>query len=71
MIGQIAKGRKLPREVLEQIIKKTDGIPLFVEEFTKALLQGNILVENADGFELNGVLTTVLIPLDFADYLDG
>lgn len=69
MIGQIAKGRKLPREVLEQIIKKTDGIPLFVEEFTKALLQADILVENADGFELNGVLTTVLIPSTLQDSL--
>jgi class 3 adenylate cyclase/tetratricopeptide (TPR) repeat protein len=69
MIGQIANGRKLPDEVLEQIIRKTDGIPLFVEEFTKALLQADILVENADGFELSGTLATVSIPATLQDSL--
>ena len=39
-------GRQLPREMMKQIIDKTDGIPLFVEELTKMVLESGLLVED-------------------------
>ena len=38
MVDRIAGGKALPAEVLEQIVAKTDGVPLFVEELTKSVL---------------------------------
>ena len=39
MVGAMLRGQHLPAAVLEQIVAKTDGIPLFVEEVTKAVLE--------------------------------
>ena len=39
MIDRVAGGKALPAEVLEQIVAKTDGVPLFVEELTKTVLE--------------------------------
>ena len=39
MISEVSGGRKLPAEVLEQILVKTDGVPLFIEELTKTVLE--------------------------------
>src|SRR5262249_37189807 len=38
IVAGITEGKILPREVLAQIVAKTDGVPLFVEEMTKAIL---------------------------------
>ena len=35
MITRLAGGKALPAEVVEQVVAKTDGVPLFVEELTK------------------------------------
>ncbi len=43
LVGQIASGLLLPPEVLEQILSKTDGVPLFVEELTKAVIESGLL----------------------------
>ena len=39
MIRQVAQGKALPSDVVEQIVAKTDGVPLFVEELTKMVLE--------------------------------
>ena len=44
MVTQVTGGRSLPTEVMNQIVAKTDGNPLFVEELTKAVLEGDIMV---------------------------
>jgi class 3 adenylate cyclase/tetratricopeptide (TPR) repeat protein len=49
MVRELTNGRVLPAEVMDQIIAKTDGIPLFVEELTKAVLEIGILAEEHDG----------------------
>ncbi|HEV2129957.1 MAG TPA: AAA family ATPase, partial [Longimicrobiaceae bacterium] len=43
IVGRITEGRALPPEVLEQIVEKTDGVPLFVEELTKMVLESGLL----------------------------
>ena len=39
LVGRVTAGKALPAEVLEQIVAKTDGVPLFVEELTKTVLE--------------------------------
>jgi predicted ATPase len=45
VIRQVAHGKILPPEVVEQIVAKTDGVPLFVEELTKMVLESGLLQE--------------------------
>ena len=69
MIEPVTGGRALPAEVMEQIIAKTDGIPLFVEELTKAVLESGLLVEEAEGYSLAGPLPPLAIPATLQDSL--
>jgi hypothetical protein len=62
MIARVTGGRALPAEVTEQIVVKTDGNPLFVEELTKAVLEAGILIENGEGYRLDGPLPPLAIP---------
>ena len=39
MVARLTDGEPLPREVVDQIVDKTDGMPLFVEELTKSVLE--------------------------------
>ena len=63
------KGKALPKEVLEQITNKTEGVPLFVEELTKMVLESNLLVEKQNDFELAGPLSSLSIPSTLQDSL--
>jgi class 3 adenylate cyclase/tetratricopeptide (TPR) repeat protein/ABC-type transport system involved in cytochrome c biogenesis ATPase subunit len=69
MVTQVTRGRTLPAEVMKQIVAKTDGNPLFVEELTKAVLEGGILVEDAEGYRLDGPLQPLAIPTTLQDSL--
>ena len=69
MIEAVAGGKTLPREVLDQIVARTDGVPLFVEELTKTLLESGLLRETGDHFTLTGSLSTLAIPITLHDSL--
>jgi class 3 adenylate cyclase len=69
LVEGVTGGRKLPAEVMAQIVAKTDGVPLFVEELTKNVLESGLLVEEADGFRLNGPLPPLAIPSTLQDSL--
>jgi len=69
MVARVTRGRPLPAELTEQIVGKTDGNPLFIEELTKAVLEAGILIENADGFRLDGPLPPLAIPATLHDSL--
>src|SRR5215467_12102737 len=69
MVARVSGGRVLPAEVMTQIVAKTDGNPLFVEELTKAVLEAGILVENHDGYRLDGPLPPLAIPATLQDSL--
>jgi predicted ATPase len=69
MIERVTGGKTLPTEVCQQIIVKTDGVPLFVEELTKAILESGALKEVDEHFELTGSLSTVAIPATLQDSL--
>jgi DNA-binding winged helix-turn-helix (wHTH) protein/tetratricopeptide (TPR) repeat protein len=52
MVASIAQGKALPAEVLAQIVARTDGVPLFIEELTKTVLESGMLRETGDRYEL-------------------
>jgi class 3 adenylate cyclase/tetratricopeptide (TPR) repeat protein len=69
MILQVTGGRPLPSEVTQQIVARTDGNPLFVEELTKAVLEAGILIEQAREYVLDGPLPPLAIPATLQDSL--
>ena len=69
IVSRVTGGRVLPAEVVEQIVAKTDGNPLFVEELTKAVLESGILTESSDGSRLDGRLPPLAIPATLQDSL--
>jgi TOMM system kinase/cyclase fusion protein len=69
VIHQVAHGKTLPSEVVEQIVARTDGVPLFVEELTKMVLESDLLEEREDRYELTGPLPPLAIPATLHDSL--
>src|SRR5262249_19075471 len=69
MVARVTGGRVLPVEVMKQIVAKTDGNPLFVEGLTKAVLEAGILVEDPEGYRLDGPLPPLAIPTTLQDSL--
>jgi TolB-like protein/class 3 adenylate cyclase/predicted ATPase len=59
---QIAGGKALPAQVVDQIADRTDGVPLFVEELTKSVLESGLLREEQDHYELDRALPLLAIP---------
>ncbi len=62
LVEHITGGKALPPQLLEQIVERTDGVPLFVEELTKALLESEQLHESQDGYVLEQPMQQVSIP---------
>jgi predicted ATPase len=62
LILGITKGKALPAEVRDQIVGRTDGVPLFIEELTKTILESGLLREGADHYELTSALPPLAIP---------
>jgi class 3 adenylate cyclase/predicted ATPase len=69
MVEKVVRGRSLPDEVRDQIIEKTDGVPLFVEELTKTVLESGLLEERGDSYVLTGPLPPLAIPSTLNDSL--
>jgi TOMM system kinase/cyclase fusion protein len=69
MTGRVAHGKALPAEVLEQVVAKTDGVPLFVEELTKMVLESGLLQEGAERYALTAPLPPLAIPATLHDSL--
>jgi predicted ATPase len=69
MIAQLGGGKALPTEVVQHIVARTDGVPLYVEELTKMLLESDLLREEADHYALAGALSGLAIPATLQDSL--
>jgi tetratricopeptide (TPR) repeat protein len=69
LIESLCGGKPLPGEVLNQIVSKTDGIPLFIEELTKTVLESGLLAERDGRYVLQGPLPPMAIPATLQDSL--
>ena len=69
VVARVAGGKALPAPVMEQILAKTEGLPLFVEELTKAVLESGLLAIADDHYELAGSLQPFAIPATLHDSL--
>jgi class 3 adenylate cyclase/predicted ATPase len=69
MATRLAGGKRLPAEVVEHIVQKTDGVPLFVEEMTKAVLGSSVLRAEGDHYALTGPLSEISIPASLHESL--
>lgn len=63
MIERITIDKALPKEVIERIIERTDGVPLFVEELTKTVLESGLLRERDGRYVIDGPLPPLAIPM--------
>ena len=62
MIGQLTTDRPLPLEIRREIVDKTDGVPLFVEELTKMVLESELLRKAEGSYEQAGAQASLAIP---------
>ena len=62
IVTGVTGGKSLPRELLDQILARSDGVPLFIEELTKTVLDSGLLRELDGRYELTGPLPPVAIP---------
>jgi class 3 adenylate cyclase len=69
LVAGLTGGKSLPAVVLDQIVAKAEGVPLFVEELTKVVLEAGLLREEDNGYELEGLLPPAEIPVTLQDSL--
>ena len=69
LVARSAGGKALPAEILEQILARTDGVPLFLEELTKTIIESGLLREEDGHYALDGALPPLAIPTTLHDSL--
>ena len=63
VIAGVTAGKTLPKEIVDEIVNRTDGIPLFIEELTKAVVESGALTDAGDRYMVTGSLPPVSIPM--------
>ena len=69
LIAVLAGGKRLPRELVRQIVARADGVPLFLEEITRTVLESGLLRKTEDRWELTGPLPSTAVPASLHDSL--
>ncbi len=69
LVARVTGEKPLPAAIVEQIVARTDGVPLFVEELTKTVLESGLLADAGDHYELSGSLSPLAIPTTLHDSL--
>jgi hypothetical protein len=62
LIGEVVGGRPFPETLIRAIIERADGIPLFVEELTKSVIESGLVHETDSGLVVDGPLPPLAIP---------
>jgi predicted ATPase len=62
MIAYVTGGKALPKEISEQIVDRTDGVPLFIEELTKTVIESGVVAAAGDHYAVAGPITRLAIP---------
>jgi len=69
MVDGLTRGKPLPEKLIAEIVAKSDGVPLFVEEFTKSMLESGLVRETEDAFVFNGTPQLIRVPASLHDSL--
>lgn len=69
IIASLTGGKSLPPQVIGQVLEKSDGVPLFVEEIAKAVLESGLMEEESARYVLTGALPTFAVPSTLHDSL--
>ena len=69
VVLRVAGNKPLPADLVAQVVDKTDGVPLFLEELTKAVLEASIVHELADRYQYSGKVEKLAIPNTLRDSL--
>lgn len=69
VVNHVANNHPLPPFILQEVIDRTDGVPLFIEEMTKTILESGYLKLENDAYELTEALPPHIIPLTVQDSL--
>jgi class 3 adenylate cyclase/tetratricopeptide (TPR) repeat protein len=69
LVRSVIHGRDLPGDVLEELIRKADGVPLFIEELTKMVVEAGLVREDGDRYVRDGPLPPLSIPASLQDSL--
>jgi class 3 adenylate cyclase len=63
IVAGVARDKELPDAVVERVLARADGVPLFIEELTRTLLESGLLRETPDCYVLDGPLPSLAIPI--------
>ena len=69
LVNSVTGDKALPEEVLERILARTDGVPLFIEELTKTVVESGVLSDSGDRYTIAGPLPPLAIPATLHDSL--
>ena len=69
IIDRLTGGKTLPPLIVQTILERTDGVPIYLQEYTRTVLESGQLIEHADRYELQGDLPVGLIPSSLRDSL--
>ncbi|MGC1440301.1 MAG: adenylate/guanylate cyclase domain-containing protein, partial [Burkholderiaceae bacterium] len=69
IISRLTHGKRFPDELADEILAKADGVPLFVEEITRTILESGRLIESSDAFEVSGSGGPMTVPSSLQDSL--
>ena len=69
VVAAVAGTGFVPRRIISQIVERTDGVPLFIEEFTRSVIDSGAVERAADGLVLSGKLPEPLVPASIHDSL--
>ena len=69
LVTRVTQGLALPPALLAQIVAQTDGVPLFVEELTKSVLESGLLRQAGDHYDLDMPMPALAVPTSLRDSL--
>ena len=69
MVDGVTGGKPLPETLIAEIVAKSDGVPLFVEEFTKSMLESGVVRETEDAFVFDSTRQAMRVPASLHDSL--
>ncbi|MCP5067851.1 MAG: AAA family ATPase [bacterium] len=69
LVHEMTRGVELPDSIVERIVERADGVPLFVEELTKMVLESDLVEEHSGRYELTGPIAELAVPSTLQDSL--